>query len=89
MLFSMELLPAVGSKEYILQCMRGAIGCGDEAEKKEDEVGHAKQLSQLFMDDLFPERHLLLRVSPEPVPTDNVLQDQRNKCFDLLEFKYM
>ncbi len=77
------VVPAVGSEEHILQCMRGAVGCGDEAEKKEDEVGHAKQLSQLFVDDLFPERHLLLRVPPEPVPTNDVLCDRRNtslKC---------
>lgn len=26
------------------------------------------------MDDLFPERHLLLRVPPEPVPADDILR---------------
>lgn len=38
----MQLLPAVRSEEHILQCVRGAVGGGDEAEKKEDEVGHTK-----------------------------------------------
>lgn len=56
--------------------MCGVVGSGDEAEKKEDEVGHTKQLSQLFVEDLFPERHLLLRVPPEPVPTNDALHDQ-------------
>lgn len=53
--------------------MRGAVGSRDEAEKKEDKVGHTKELSQLFVDDMFPERHLLLRVPSEPVPTNDVL----------------
>lgn len=83
MLVNMQLLPAVRSEEHILQSVRGAVGGGDEAEKKEDEVGHTKQLSQLFVDDLFPERHLLLRVPPEPVPTNDVLHDRRNKSFKM------
>lgn len=58
--------------------MCGAVGGGDEAEEKEDEVGHTKQLSQLFMNDLFPERHLLLCVPPEPVPTNDLLNDKKN-----------
>lgn len=58
--------------------MCGAVGSGDEAEKKEDEVGHTKELSQLFVDDMFPERHLLLRVPSEPVPTNDVLHEQRD-----------
>lgn len=29
------------------------------------------------MDDLFPERHLLLRVPPEPVPADDILRARR------------
>ena len=82
-LVNVQLLPAVGSEEHILQSVRGAVGCGDEAEKKEDEVGHTKQLSQLFVDDLFPERHLLLRVPPEPVPTNDVLHDKRNKSLKM------
>lgn len=83
MLVNMQLLPAVRSEEHILQRVRGAVGRGDEAEKKEDEVGHTKQLSQLFVDDLFPERHLLLRVPPEPVPADDVLHSRRNKSFKM------
>ena len=63
--------------------MRGAVGSGDEAEKKEDEVGHTEQLSQLFVDDLFPERHLLLCVPSEPVPANDVLHEQRNKSFKM------
>lgn len=58
--------------------MGGAVGGRDEAEKKEDEVGNTKQLSQLLVDELFPERHLLLRVPPEPVPTNDILQGQRD-----------
>lgn len=77
----MQLLPAVGSEEHILQCVCGAVGGGDEAEKEEDEVGHTEQLSQLFVDDLLPKRHLLLRVPPEPVPTNNVLSGRRNHSF--------
>lgn len=77
MLVSMQLLPAVRSEEHILQCVRGAVGCGDEAKKKEDEVGNTEQLSQLFVDDLFPEGHLLLCVPPKPVPTNDALQDQK------------
>lgn len=76
-------LPVVGSEEHILQCMCGAVGSGDETEKKEDEVRHTKQLSQLFVDDLFPERHLLLCVSPKPVPANDILQN-RNKLNVLL-----
>lgn len=53
--------------------MCGAVGSGNEAEKKEDKVGHTKELSQLFVDDLLPERHLLLCVPPEPVPTNDIL----------------
>lgn len=49
------ILPAVRSEEHIFQCMRGAVGCGNETEKKEDKVGNTKQLSQLFVDDLLPE----------------------------------
>lgn len=75
------VLPAVRSEEHIFQCVRGAVCGGDEAEEKEDEVGHTEQLSQLFVDDLFPEGHLLLRVPPEPVPTNDVLHDQKNKSF--------
>lgn len=63
--------------------MRGAVCGGDEAEKKEDEVGHTKQLSELFVNDLFPERHLLLRVPSEPVPPNDVLHDRRNKSFKI------
>lgn len=48
-------LPAVRSEEHIFQCMRGAVGRGNETEKKEDKVGNTKQLSQLFVDDLLPE----------------------------------
>lgn len=73
------LLLAVRSEEHILQCMRGAVGGGDEAKKKEDKVGHTKQLSQLFVDDLFPERHLLLRVPSEPIPANYLLHNGRNK----------
>lgn len=80
-MLNMQSLPVVRSKEHILQSVRGAVGGGDEAEKKEDEVGHTEQLSQLFVDDLFPERHLLLRVPPEPVPTNNVLHGPRNNSF--------
>lgn len=58
--------------------MCGAVGSGNEAEKKEDEVGHTKELSQLFVDDLFPERHLLLCVPPEPVPTNDILHNHPN-----------
>lgn len=71
-----SVVPAVGSEEHILQCVRGAVGGGDEAEEEEDEVGHTEQLSQLLVYDLFPERHLLLRVPPEPVPADDVLQER-------------
>lgn len=78
MLVNKLLLPAVRSEEHIFQCVCGAVGGGDEAEKKEDKVWHTKQLCQLFVDDLFPERHLLLRVPPEPVPTNDVLHDQTN-----------
>lgn len=62
--------------------MRGAVGSRDEAEKKEDKVGHTKELSQLFVDDMFPERHLLLRVPSEPVPTNDVLHvgGEKNIC---------
>lgn len=48
------LSPAVRSEEHILQRMGGAVGSRDEAEEKEDEVGHTKQLSQLFVDYLLP-----------------------------------
>lgn len=50
-----QLLPAVRSEEHIFQCMCGAVCRRDEAKKKKDEVGHTKQLSQLFVNDLFPE----------------------------------
>lgn len=73
------MLPAVRPEEHIFQCVRGAVGGGDEAEKKEDEVGHTEQLSQLFVDDLFPEGHLLLCVPPEPVPTNDVLHDAKKQ----------
>lgn len=79
----MLLLPAIRSEEHILQCVSGAVGSGDEAKKKEDEVGHTKQLGQLFVDDLFPERHLLLRVPSEPVPTDDILHNRRNSSFKM------
>ena len=70
--------------------MCGVVGSGDEAEKKEDEVGHTKQLSQLFVEDLFPERHLLLRVPSEPVPTNDPLQDQiKKKKKNLNAFSYL
>lgn len=72
------LLLAVRSEEHILQCMCGTIGGGDEAKKKEDEVGHTKQLSQLFVDDLFSERHLLLRVPSEPIPSNDLLHNGRD-----------
>lgn len=49
------ILPAVRSEEHIFQCMCGAVGRGNETEKKEDKVGNTKQLSQLFVDDLLPE----------------------------------
>lgn len=74
------MAPSVRPEEHILQCVRGAVGCRDEAKKKEDEVGHTEQLSELFVDDLLPERHLLLRVSPESIPTDDILHNQRYVC---------
>lgn len=52
---SVYLLPAVRSEEYIFQSVCGAVGSGNKTKQKEDEVGHTKQLSQLFMNDLFPE----------------------------------
>lgn len=67
------VLPAVGSEQHILQCVCGVVSCGDEAEEEEDQVGHIQELGQLLVDDLLPERHLLLRVPPEPVPADDIL----------------
>lgn len=66
--------------------MCGAVGCRDEAKKKEDEVGHTQQLSELFVDDLLPERHLLLRVPPEPIPTDDILRSQTCRFEKQLRF---
>lgn len=63
--------------------MCGAVGGGDEAKKKEDEVGYTEQLGQLFVDDLFPERHLLLRIPSEPVPTNDILHGHRNNSFKM------
>lgn len=60
--------------------MGGAVGSWDEAEEKEDEVWHTKQLSQLFVDYLLPKWHLLLGVPPEPVPTNDILDSQRIAC---------
>lgn len=71
------VLPAVGSEQHILQGVCGVVGCGDEAKEEEDQVRHSQQLGQLLMDDLFPERHLLLRVPPEPVPADDILRARR------------
>lgn len=82
-LVNMQSLPAVRSEEHIFQRVGGAVGGGDEAKKKEDKVGHTEQLSQLSVDDLFPERHLLLRVSPEPVPTNDILHGRRNNSFKM------
>lgn len=53
--------------------MSGTVGSGDEAEEKEDKVGHSKDAGELLVDDLLPVRHLLLRVSPESVPPNNFL----------------
>lgn len=53
--------------------MSGIVGGGDEAEEKEDKVGHPKDAGELLMDDLLPVRHLLLCVSPESVPSNNFL----------------
>lgn len=49
------LLPAVRSEEHIFQSVCGAVGGGNKTKQKEDEVGYTEQLSQLFMNDLFPE----------------------------------
>lgn len=49
------LLPAVRSEEHIFQSVRGAVGSGNKTKQKEDEVGYTEHLSQLFMNDLFPE----------------------------------
>lgn len=74
--------PAVRFEEHILQRMCRAIGSRDEAKKKEDEVGHTKQLSELFVDNLLSERHLLLRVPPEPVPTNNILNGKKINIYN-------
>ena len=54
--------------------MSGIVGGGDEAEEEEDEVGHPEDAGELLVDHLLSVRHLLLRVSPESVPTDHFLQ---------------
>lgn len=53
--------------------MSRIVGGRDEAEEKEDQVWHAEDAGELLVDDLFPVGHLLLGVSPEPVPSDNFL----------------
>lgn len=59
--------------------MSGIVGSGDEAEEEEDEVGHPEDAGELLVEDLLSVRHLLLRVSPESVPPDNFLQQERRK----------
>lgn len=54
--------------------MSWVICSGNEAEEKEDEVRHSKDVCQLFVDDVLSVGHLLLSVSPESVPSNNVLQ---------------
>ena len=56
--------------------MSGIVGGGDEAEEEEDEVGHPEDAGELLVDHLLSVRHLLLRVSPESVPTDHF-----QKCY--------
>lgn len=34
--------------------MSGIVGGGDEAEEKEDEVGHPQDAGELLVDDLLP-----------------------------------
>ena len=70
-------VPAVGPEQDVLQGVCGAVGCGDEAEEEEDEVRHAEEPGQLLVEDLFPERHLQLRVLPEPVPAHDILFQNR------------
>lgn len=72
-------LPPVWSEEDVLQSVRGAVGSGDEAEEQEDEVGHPEDARELLVEDLLPVRHLLLRVPPEPVPPDHLLQRNRRQ----------
>lgn len=59
--------------------MGGIVGCGDEAEEKEDEVGHPKDAGELLMDNLLSVGHLLLCVSPESVPPNNFLQQKQKE----------
>ena len=59
--------------------MSGIVGGGDEAEEEEDEVGHPEDAGELLVDHLLSVRHLLLRVSPESVPTDHFLQQTQKK----------
>lgn len=54
--------------------MGGVVGSGDEAEEEEDEVGHPKDARELLVQDLLSVGHLLLRVPPESVPSDDLLQ---------------
>lgn len=53
--------------------MGGIVGCGDEVEEKEDEVGYFKDAGELFMDNLFFVGYLLLCVSSEFVLFNNFL----------------
>lgn len=55
LLVSVYLLPEVRSEEHIFQSVCGAVGGGNKTEQEEDEVRYTEQLSQLFMNDLFPE----------------------------------
>lgn len=54
--------------------MSGTVGGGDEAEEEEDEVGHPQDAGELLVQDLLSVGHLLLRVPPESVPPDNLLE---------------
>ena len=72
-------LPSVWPEEDVLQSVRGAVGSGDEAEEQEDEVGHPEDAGELLVEDLLPVGHLLLRVPPEPVPPDHLLQRNRRE----------
>lgn len=74
---------SVGPEEHILQSMRGTVGCGDEAEQKEDEIWDTKYMGQLLMDHLFSEWHLLLGVPSKPVPADNILHGNEQKQVEI------